>query len=85
MVRKLFFAVLVVMILMMCGAVLIFHGLTSAVSKSENKMKSLVGKKIVIKKDTLMIVDYSVMNNTCKLSDNSEISSVLAEKLVIDK
>lgn len=85
MVRKLFFGVLVVMILMMCGAVLIFYGLTSVVSKSENKMKSFVGKKVVIEKDTLMIINYSLINNTYKLSDNSEVSSVLAEKLVIDK
>lgn len=44
-------------------------------------LKSLVGEQVILKGDTLLVIDYSSINNTVTLEDNHEISGELAKKL----
>ena len=46
-----------------------------------DKMKENVGKKVIIKNDTLMIIDYSLINDNYTLEDGRIISSDLVGKL----
>jgi hypothetical protein len=49
--------------------------------EAENAVKEVVGKHLIVDKDTLMIVDYSLMDQTFSLSDGRKVSF----KLVTDK
>lgn len=44
-------------------------------------LKELVGEQVILKGDTLLVVDYSSINNTVTLDDNRVISGELAKKL----
>jgi hypothetical protein len=46
-----------------------------------DKMKENVGQKVIIKNDTLMIIDYSLLNDNYTLEDGRTISSDLVSKL----
>ena len=51
--------------------------MTSVISSYLNKediAKKSIGKKVVINKDTLVITDYSMLMETYKLSNGTEIS-----------
>lgn len=58
--------------------VLIYSTITAlndSILKSEKFMKSKIGIQIVVKNDTLLIVDYSIWKNTYKLSNGLEIDT----------
>jgi hypothetical protein len=77
------FVILVIVI----GAVMIAlvpsiaHYLGSPIDEKINKMKENVGQKVIIKNDTLMIIDYSFLNSNYTLEDGRGISVDLVDKL----
>lgn len=77
---------------MIIGAVLsslvlaiLVYSVTKSVGDSYNegvaKIKENVGKKIIIEKDTFLIMDYSMLNKNYKLSNGQDIAFDLADKL----
>ena len=50
------------------------------IDNTENKYKKHIGKKHVIDKDTLTIVDYSIFNENFTLSDGRKVSYILIGK-----
>ena len=44
-----------------------------------------IGSKLILEKDTVMIIDYSLLKNSYTLSNGKEISFDLVEKLPIVK
>ena len=53
---------------------------------ANNEIKSReknIGKSIVLKKDTLTIIDYSFINNTYTLEDGRDISVELLETIKV--
>lgn len=51
--------------------------------EEQNHRDEMLGKKVVIQKDTLMILEYSGSNNCYLLSNKASIDCDLADKLVI--
>jgi len=49
--------------------------------KNTEALKELVGEQVILKGDTLLVIDYSSVNNTVTLDDNCIISGELAKKL----
>jgi hypothetical protein len=58
---------------------------TNSYNKEAAKYKERVGTKIVLNKDTLLILDYSMLNDNFKLSNGQEISIELVKKMPIIK
>ncbi len=86
--KKLFGIVFVMAFLLVVGiiAFYIFVGKTAIeeynkYDENTNTLKELVGEQIILKGDTLLVVDYSSINNTVTLDDNRKISGELAKKL----
>lgn len=50
---------------------------------NEQSLKEIVGEEVVLKGDTLLIMDYSALNNTVTLEDDREINGDLAKKITI--
>ena len=50
----------------------IFFGIKS-LNYEATKMKSKIGSPVIIKEDTLIILNYSLINNSYTLSDGREI------------
>ena len=50
-------------------------------SSEANKAKEIIGEQVILKGDTLMIMDYSSFGNTYKLEDGREVSFELVKKL----
>lgn len=57
------------------------HSTTNEWEKGINSIESLLGKSIVWKSDTLIVVDYSILNNTYTLEDGTVINMAIIEKL----
>jgi hypothetical protein len=45
--------------------------------------EQLIGEKIIVRNDTLDIVDYSVLTNTLILSDGTRVNVKFAEKKIL--
>ena len=79
-------------ILILCGLIILSmislycsnYGFNE-LNKSEDKMKANLGKKIILEKDTLSIVDYSMFNNNYTLSNGKTISSHIVENFKLKK
>lgn len=74
---KLGAAILIVAVLFTLSTKLLTDGVNEEVAKYENK----VGERVVLKTDTLMIIDYSLLKNNFTLEDGREISFDLVDKL----
>lgn len=61
----------------------IMTSLANKVGDYERQIKAKVGCKIVIEKDTLLILDYSLLQGNYTLSDGRQVSFELAEKLTL--
>lgn len=48
--------------------------------KIENEYKKQIGKTYVLDKDTLIIVDYSILDENFTLSDGRKVNYILIEK-----
>lgn len=59
----------------------VFNDINSELKKEKEKYKVMIGKKFVLEKDTLIIVDYSGLKETFTLSDGREVN----EKLVFNQ
>jgi len=53
------------------------HSLSDEIKKYEN----VVGEKVILNNDTLLIIDYSFVNSTVTLEDNRAINIKLYETL----
>ena len=51
------------------------------ITNEVDKIETKVGQKLILQKDTLMIIDYSVFNSNYTLEDGRQISFDLADKL----
>ena len=67
----------VFVVLVVIFSTLLGNRIDDEVSKIETK----VGQKLILQKDTLMIIDYSVFNSNYTLEDGRKISFDLADKL----
>lgn len=54
-------------------------------NEEQNHHEEMLGKKVVIQKDTLMILEYSSSHHCYLLSNKASIDCDLAGKLVIEK
>ncbi len=65
----------------------IFLLANSIANNAEEKIKKFeekyMGKKILIDKDTLMIIDYSLLNSTYRLSNGKDYNNTLVENNII--
>ena len=59
------------------------NNMTTAIGKEMAKVSDLVGKKMLFDKDTVMIVDYSLIKSTYTLSNGREVGQYLAKKMLI--
>lgn len=53
--------------------------------KADSTMQSKLGKQVILHKDTFMITDYSIGNNTYTLDGYFTINSKLIDSLIINK
>ena len=86
--RKLFgiFAIMVVLLLVGVLVFYVFVGKTALdeynkYEENTEELKELVGEEVILKGDTLLVIDYSSFNNTITLEDKREISGDLAKTL----
>ena len=56
------------------------NDVTEKLNNTENKYKKHIGKKHIIDKDTLTIVDYSIWEENFTLSDGRKVSYILIGK-----
>lgn len=55
--------------------------LNIVIKKNIEKIESNIGKNIILQGDTLMVVDYSIINNSYTLEDGRSIDIKLVDKL----
>lgn len=75
--RKIPFIIAGLTILMTISFVLMINSLNI----EEEKIKERVGLKVILEKDTLTIVDYSLLKTNYTLSNGTEVSCNLIDKL----
>ncbi len=63
----------------------LLNNITVKAKNDIEKMEKMIGTKVIFEKDTLSIINYSFINKTCKLSNNQDISFILAERLQVVK
>lgn len=54
-----------------------------SISKDIQKSKSFIGRSVLIKTDTLLIVDYSTYKETYKLSNGLEVNGEYCKQIII--
>ena len=59
--------------------------LMNILNSEVDKIKVKVGSKLILEKDTVMIIDYSLLKKNYMLSNGKEISFELVKKLPIVK
>jgi hypothetical protein len=79
--KILLYAPVVLFIVLFIIAVMCVNTCNKNINKEIDKSKEMVGKKVILEKDTLLILDYSLINSNYKLSDGREISFEFARKL----
>lgn len=70
--------------LLIVMAVALIYTLNNVGGKFEeenSKLETMVGKKLILQKDTLLVIDYSFINSTIKFENGKEISFLLAKDL----
>lgn len=72
---------IVVYLALVALVVVVVHNIIEGFSETDSSMKNMVGNEVVIKGDTLMIIDYSMLSGSFVLEDGRKISVELAEKL----
>lgn len=78
-----FLFALLLVVLTIAGIAIVQFEIYNALEKETSKLKEKVGQKVIMNKDTLLIIDYSLFNNTLKLSTGQDVSFDLIEKLPI--
>jgi hypothetical protein len=82
---KTFLGLLFFVVVLALAWYLVITSFTNSYNKEAAKYKERVGTKIVLNKDTLLIVDYSMLNDNFKLSNGQEVSIELVKKMPIIK
>ena len=75
----------VLMFLLLVGYFVVVNYAVNEYNSIDSNLKELVGEQIIIKDDTLMVIDYSILNNTVTLDDGREVNVGLVKKLMEDK
>ena len=81
-----YYASIIVMPVMIIGFVVWIWVVFAAIKKSgENyrNKKSMIGKSIVIKKDTVMIIDHSLFSNTYKLDNGLKLNCKIIDRMYL--
>lgn len=65
---------LVLFILLVVCVHLVITPIISKIDKADKGMSKLIGEQVVLRGDTLMIVDYSLLNESVTLENNVEIN-----------
>ena len=73
--------VLITLLGLVIGALMAILGYQ--IESKTKEIRDKVGKEIVLNSDTLMIIDYSILNDNYKLNDGSEINISFADQLII--
>lgn len=71
--------------LLIIGSIISVISLKREINKEKTKIEVNIGKRVVIEKDTLLIVDYSIYNDTYTLSDGKIISFELIKTIPLIK
>lgn len=69
-------------ILVVFASVWLYYMSETFVVKPTNHMKVNVGKKCILDKDTLTIVDFNIWNNTYKLSNGVSVDSSFSSHII---
>ena len=82
------FTILVILLIAVTIAIYIYFLIGKAAVDEYNKfdentevLKELVGEEVILKGDTLLVIDYSSFNDNVTLEDGRKISGELAKKL----
>ncbi len=74
---RVFLLITILSIVISIAFVQVINDISSNVEIHDSKFKDKVGRKIIIEKDTLLIVDYSIIKDVFILSNGIEVSSEL--------
>jgi len=74
---------IIFLLLFVFGLNLFLTKLTNKVDNSLKVMKAEIGQKVLLGKDTLTVVDYSLVKDNYKLSNGAEVNSSLINKIKI--
>jgi len=72
---------LVVMVLVIGFYVFVAKTVITKVGDEKTKFSEMVGEQVILKGDTLMITDYSIIENDLMLESGQSISYELGKKL----
>jgi len=70
-----------VLLIICCVAYVIFA--LGKLRDASHETKQMIGRNVVMGRDTLVVVDYSMIKQSYTLSNGLEISNELAENLVV--
>ncbi len=69
-----------VILVLSMGLTFLMNSIKSDVQKEQSVYKAKIGQKFILGKDTLIIVDYSLLTKTFTLSNGSKVSAELINK-----
>lgn len=79
-----FILILALLILLLCGLIKSYNNnLKEAYVKKKETMELFVGKKIVVGRDTLIVVNFSVMGEEYTLSNGCKVTETFVRKAVV--
>lgn len=64
-------------------AVSAFNIVSDEIDETKVGYEEYLGKKIVLAGDTLMLMDYSIIDETYRLNNGKSVNATLAKKLLI--
>jgi len=74
--------ILITLVTILLMVICVTH-FTNLLKSEVGKIESKVGTKLILEKDTVMIIDYSFLKNNYTLSNGREISFELVDKLPV--
>ena len=77
MIKEILFVTILATVLMFMTS----NSLENIYKREKSKIEANIGEKVVIEKDTLVIVDYSFLESNYTLSDGRKVSFELIKKL----
>jgi len=82
---KVFSGILIFVVIVFIVWYLCLNHIVYIYEKEAIKYKDKIGTKIILNKDTLLILDYSLLNENFKLSNGQTVSFELVNKLPVIK
>ena len=85
--KKIFVGVLIVIAILFCivAPCYFIYDVFSILEKTELEVNSNIGAKVILNKDTLVVVDHSYLSSTYTLSNNVKIETSLIDSIKINK